>query len=179
MTKGTYGYIKNKKIKLAIYLLITIIIALISFFIGYFASGKSKENLGTIFAVLFVLPGAKVVVSMALVYPFKGLSNSEHEKVSKIAEHAIYDLVLTSPEKVMRIKSLVVLEDKYVLLAEPKQDKEHIASYVGKHLSNYGFEKEMEVVEDFEEFESKLDGNFVTDGEELEKLINKLTILAV
>ena len=192
MKKGTYEYIRNKKIKLIIYLLITIIIAIAIYFTGYFFSGKSNKNLGTILAVLMVLPGAKIFVTLTLLLPFKALSKEQYnkirQKVSGINKNSeegyknievLYSMVLTSPQKVMYLKALAITSDRYIIFTDEKSDKKHMHDYIKRHMSNYGFEKQIDVYTNYDEFVDKLDCSLAQEEDSIIDLISKLMILEV
>lgn len=190
--KGTYKYVSNKRIKLLIYLVITILIALAIFFTGYFLSGKSNKNLGTIMAVLMVLPGAKIFVTYSLLLPFRGLNKEQYNKLSVKVDNInsgclkghynikmLYGLVLTSPQQVMYIDALAITNDRYVILTNEKSDKDHMGSYLKKHMYNYGYEKEIDIYTNYDEFVNELDCDVEMDEERLANIISKLMILEV
>lgn len=190
--KGTYKYVSNKRIKLLIYLVITILIALAIFFTGYFLSGKSNKNLGTIMAVLMVLPGAKIFVTYSLLLPFRGLNKEQYNKLCVKVDNInsgclkghynikmLYGLVLTSPQQVMYIDALAITNDRYVILTNEKSDKDHMGSYLKKHMYNYGYEKEIDIYTKYDEFVNELDCDVEMDEERLANIISKLMILEV
>ena len=128
-----------------------------------------------------VLPGAKILVSLIVVWPHKSITKEEYkeldEKIKK--ETLLYGMVLTSPEKVMYIKALAILKDKYVVYSCLKQDKLHMKNYLKKHMYNYGYEKEVEILEDFDEFKNAIDYVSIEDKSVLKDIKNKLMILEI
>ena len=46
-------------------------------------------------------------------------------------------------------------------------------------MYNYGYEKEVEILEDFNEFNRAIDGNFIEDKDTLKDIVNKLMILEI
>ncbi len=189
MRKGSYGYIKNKRKKLMLWLILDIVVAVGIFVLGLFLNKFSNKNVFTVLAMLFTLPGAKLLVSLIVVLPFKGFTKEVYDKVSKItnnSEAVLYDLVLTSPERVMYIKSMAITKDEYVIVPDDKMIKakdskayiEHMKRYIGKHMSNYGFEKERVIIEDENKFIDKL-GKISLEEDKLHKIVNTLLILQV
>ena len=161
MIKGEYGYIKAKKNNLIKWLVIDVLVAVILFVIGLFINNFSNANIFTIFAMLFTIPGAKIVVSLVVVVPFKALSKESYNIINKkVADRKsiLYDLVLTSPEKVMYISSLCIGKEAYIILPNinKKLNEKHMVSYIKKHMSNYGFEKEILIVKDEKEYIDKI-----------------------
>ena len=79
----------------------------------------------------------------------------------------------------MYIKALAILDDRYVIHTCLKQDKKHIKNYIKKHMYNYGYEKEVEILEDFEEFKKAINGKCINDKDVIEDIVNKLMILEI
>lgn len=189
MRKGSYGYIKNKRKKLMLWLILDIAVAVGIFVLGLFLNKFSNKNIFTIIAMLFTLPGAKLLVSLVVVFPYKGFSKEVYYKVNKIikdSDAVLYDLVLTSPERVMYIKSMAITKDEYVIVPDDKMIKakdskaytEHMKRYIGKHMSNYGFEKEIVIVEDEDKYIDKL-WKITLEEDKLYKIVKTLLILQV
>lgn len=195
MQKGSYGYIKNKRKKLMLWLILDIAVAIGIFVLGLFLNKFSNKNIFTIIAMLFTLPGAKIFVSLVVIFPYKGFTKEVYDKVRKVtynSEAVLYDLVLTSPERVMYIKSMAITDDEYVIVPDDKMIKakdskeyiEHMKKYVGKHMSNYGFEKNVIIVKDEDKYIDKLEKIlYQLDSDKCEdslhKIINTLLILEV
>lgn len=195
MKKGSYGYIKNKRKKLILWLILDVVVAVGIFVLGLFLNKFSNKNIFTIIAMLFTLPGAKIFVSLVVIFPYKGFTKEVYDKVRKVtynSEAVLYDLVLTSPERVMYIKSMAITDDEYVIVPDDKMIKakdskeyiEHMKKYVGKHMSNYGFEKNVIIVKDEDKYIDKLEKIlYQLDSDKCEdslhKIINTLLILEV
>lgn len=192
MKKGSYGYIKNKRKKLILWLLLDVVVAVGIFVLGLFLNKFSNKNIFTILAMLFTLPGAKLLVSLIVVFPYKGFTKELYDKVNKITHNSkavLYDLVLTSPERVMYIKSMAITEDEYVIIPDDKMLKakdsksyiEHMKRYIGNHMSNYGFEKEIVIIGDEDKYIDKLGQFFEISNEDdkLNKIVRTLLILQV
>ena len=195
MKKGSYGYIQNKRKKLILWLILDVVVAVGIFVLGLFLNKFSNKNIFTIIAMLFTLPGAKIFVSLVVIFPYKGFTKEVYDKVSKVthnSEAVLYDLVLTSPERVMYIKSMAITDDEYVIVPDDKMIKakdskeyiEHMKKYVGKHMSNYGFEKNVIIVKDEDKYIDKLEKiSYQLDNDKVEdslhKIINTLLILEV
>lgn len=195
MKKGSYGYIKNKRKKLILWLILDVVVAVGIFVLGLFLNKFSNKNIFTIIAMLFTLPGAKIFVSLVVIFPYKGFTKEVYDKVRKVtynSEAVLYDLVLTSPERVMYIKSMAITDDEYVIVPDDKMIKakdskeyiEHMKKYVGKHMSNYGFEKNVIIVKDEDKYIDKLEKiSYQLDNDKVEdslhKIINTLLILEV
>lgn len=195
MSKGSYGYIKNKKKKLILLLLLDIVVAVGIFVLGLFLNKFSNKNIFTIIAMLFTLPGAKIFVSLVVVFPYKGFTKQAYDKVKQVvrdSEAVLYDLVLTSPERVMYIKSMAITEDEYIILPDDKMIKakdskayiEHMKKYVGKHMANYGFERDIVIAKDEDKYIDKLEKEYCKlnnkfDNNEMDKIVKTLLILEV
>lgn len=167
MKKGSYGYIKKKRKKLMLWLLLDIAVAVGIFVLGLVLNNFSNKNIFTVLAMLFTLPGAKIFVSLVVIFPYKGFTQDVYDKVRVVTnnyEEVLYDLVLTSPERVMYIKSMMITDDEYVILPDDimlkakdsKKYIEYMKMYIGKHMSNYGFEKNIVIINDEYEYIDKL-----------------------
>ena len=86
----------------------------------------------------------------------------------------------------MYIKSMAITKDEYVIVPDDKMLKakdskvyiEHMKIYIGKHMSNYGFEKEIVIVEDEDKYIDKL-GKISLEEDKLHKIVKTLLILQV
>lgn len=183
MIKGKYGYIKAKRNNLIKWLVIDVLFAVVLFVIGLFLNDFSKANIFTIFAMLFTIPGAKIVVSMVVIAPFKALSKESYDSINnKVGDSksVLYDLVLTSPEKVMYIQSMCITNEAYVVLPNinKRLDREHMKKYIKKHMSNYGYEKNIVIVEDKKDYLDKIDLNQL-EVDKIDDIVKTLMILQV
>lgn len=156
MNKGTYGYIKDKKKKQLIYTAIIAVVAIAIFIAGYLLNKNSKNNVFTILAILFALPGAKMLVGFIIVAPYRSMENDKYEKLCKVVPPnatLLADLVITSPEKVMNLDCMVI-DDRHVLalLGKEKQDASYIQTFLARTIKNHGFVCEVKLMTDFDKF---------------------------
>lgn len=166
MKKGTYGYIKKKKIfqlGLSIGLLL---IAIIIYVIGYYLNNEQKNNVFTIIAVLMVLPASKAFTSFIVVAPFKTVSLEKMKEVEKyITSDSILltDLVLTSTEKVMNLDFMFITEDNIIgITKKEKQDINYIENYLSKVMKNQDYHCHVKIFSDYKTFINRIstiDGN--------------------
>ena len=182
LEKGDFGYIKNKKKKLVAYLAMVILLALGIFFLGLVLNDFSKKNIFSVLAMLMVLPGAKILTSLIVIWPHKALDSIQYKELEeriKGNSGLLYGMVLTSSEKVMHIKAMAVLEESYIILPCEKQDTEYMKAYIKKHMYNYGFDKKVEIKKDYNAFKKAIDNKTMVDKENIDKIKNKLMILQI
>ena len=79
---------------------------------------------------------------------------------------------------------VIVPDDKMIKAKDSKEYIEHMKKYVGKHMSNYGFEKNVIIVKDEDKYIDKLEKiSYQLDNDKVEdslhKIINTLLILEV
>lgn len=132
--KCEYGYIDWKKKKEMFAVLVQCLIAASIFIIGYLLNDNSKNNVFTIVAVLLVLPMAKHLVAVIILFPYRTPSAKLYENVMKTARPDAFvfsDYVFTSQEKVMYLSSMVVQGKEIIGLAG--REKENIA-YIKSYL---------------------------------------------
>lgn len=134
--KGTPGYLREK---LKIEILRTVVyfaIVIAVFLLGY-SQTHSKKNLLTVVAVVGCLPACKALVGVITRIPYKTIDPAEAEEVAGKALHltVIYDLVVTSTEKIMPIDCMAISGDKvFGYTSGKKVDLKDTAAYLRKML---------------------------------------------
>ena len=107
--KGTPGYLDYKKkveiIRTVIYFLLVAAI----FTLGYVQT-KTRSNLLTVVAILGCLPAAKALVGVITRFPYASVDQKlVHEVDTKAPPTTrVYDLVLTTREKIMPVECVVI-----------------------------------------------------------------------
>lgn len=107
--KGTPGYLDYKKkveiIRTVIYFLLVAAI----FTLGYVQT-KTRSNLLTVVAILGCLPAAKALVGVITRFPYASVDQKLVHEVDTKAPHTtrVYDLVLTTREKIMPVECVVI-----------------------------------------------------------------------
>ena len=111
--KGTPGYLREK---LKIEILRTVVyfaIVIAVFLLGY-SQTHSKKNLLTVVAVVGCLPACKALVGVITRIPYQTVDPALPDEIGGKASHltVIYDLVVTSTEKIMPIDCMVISHQK-------------------------------------------------------------------
>lgn len=153
--KGDYGYINNRKIVQSIYTFLSFAAAISIFIISYFLSGHTRNNIGTVLAIVMTLPACKCLVGLILIFPHKTMNKSIYDEVSSNPTPAImlYDLLMTSNEKPMYVSAAAVGDDKVVMLVtETRQDKEYIKEYFNKVMNSYQHNANVVVCDNVKKF---------------------------
>ena len=132
ITKGMSGYIRSQKKKRILITILLFGISIAVFLAGYLTT-HTRNNLLTIVAILGCLPAARSAVSMILLLPYRSL---EEEKVKAVREAApgnvlVFDLVLTSSEKIMAVDALLV--SKHLLCGYVAQTKAPVSEIEDNH----------------------------------------------
>ena len=134
--KGTPGYLREKLkleiLRTAVYFAIVIAV----FLLGY-SQTHSKKNLLTVVAVVGCLPACKALVGVITRIPYKTVDQALPDEIGEKAPHltVIYDLVVTSTEKIMPIDCMVVSHQKvYGYTTGKKVDLQETAAYLRKML---------------------------------------------
>lgn len=167
--RGNYGYVSTlKKRKLLIAIgMFAISLALV--IAGYIISNKTRESILTVLGIVSVLPAAKVLVSYIILFPYKTFSKEEYEKIKKFdtAGFALYDFVMSSPEKIMNIYALVPTVDKiFLLIGKENKDPDYTRKYVAKILKGKLLTKEVVIVGSADELIEKATGPLLEVNEE-------------
>lgn len=139
--KGTPGYLREKLkteiLRTAVYFAIVAAV----FLLGY-SQTHSKKNLLTVVAVVGCLPACKALVGVITRIPYKTVDLALADEVASKSPHltAVYDLVVTSTEKIMPIDCMVISHEKvFGYTSGKKVDLQETASYLRKMLQRNDF----------------------------------------
>lgn len=161
ITKGKSGYLKSQTNKLMLQTGIEFGVVILLLLIGYLKTG-TKLNMFTLIAILGCLPASKALVELITIFPYKTI---EEAKVVEIEEKAplltkIYDMVLTSPEKIMPVEALVISGNTICGYTRKKKvNPEKTAEYIKKKLSENHIDKmTVKIFSDYTAFLSRAEG---------------------
>lgn len=144
--KGSFGYINKKKKRKIIMVVVIILIALAIFAVGLLLNKMSRANIFTVLAILCVLPWAKQLVALIVLFPYHSVSRERYERALKSIEAngmqdlKLYtDLVITSPDKVMNLDFAVVGAGHVIaLVGKSGQDVSYIREYLTNGVHQWG-----------------------------------------
>lgn len=143
--KGSFGYISRRKKRIVLWCVLILLTAVVIFVTGYFLNNRSRANIFTVLAVLCVLPWAKQVVALVVLFPYRSVSKERYDKVSALVQEPIKlytDLVITSPERVMNLDFAVVGKGQVIALVGKKgQEVDYIRNYLTQGVANWGSHK--------------------------------------
>lgn len=107
--KGTFGYLKLKRIMVLIRTIIYFSLSLALLFAGIITTGD-KKNLLTVVAVLGCLPACKSLVNLIMYLKATGCSKNAKEKIESAEGSLIgmYDMYFTSYKKNFAVSHMVV-----------------------------------------------------------------------
>lgn len=152
--KGEYGYIKSKKTRQILTTAAIFLMAFTVFIVSYIVSGHTKKNVGTVLAIVTMLPACKALVGTILIFPYRTLEASIYDKIAGMDTGAIllYDLVLTSEQKPMWVSVAAVGDDRVYMYIDKKQDRKFIEKYFQKVMNAYCLDAEVFVTDDIKKF---------------------------
>ena len=183
--RGEFGYIRAKKRNSMIKTAIMALLGIIVFIVGLLLNHMSNQNLFTVLAVLFVLPGAKSLVAFIVLFPYRSVSGELYEKAQeKLSDGMVLysDMVITSSEKVMHLDLLAVGNGQVIGLAGKKnQDLAYLRKYLRDGVQNWGTDYKVKVVEGEKNFLAEISNVKVEEvnAEEEEHVKSFLTSLIV
>ena len=107
--KGQPGYIKWRKEKYLIGTIAEFAVVIALVVLGYVQT-KTKLNLLTVVAVVGCLPASKMLVEFITIAPHQSIEKDIYQEIEAKASllKRVYDLVITSPEKVMPVDAIVI-----------------------------------------------------------------------
>lgn len=167
--RGEYGYVSALKRKKLLTTICMFAVSLSLVIVGYFISGETRESVFTVLGIVSVLPAAKVLVTYIILFPYKTFPEKEYKKIKEfdINGFALYDLVITSTEKIMNIYALVPTVDKvFLLIGKENKYPDYTKGYVAKILKGKLLTKEVVVVESVEELIKAAAGPLLEANEE-------------
>ncbi len=140
LEKGSFGYIKKKKARQALHILVLLVVAAVMFITGLFIHEFDKANICTVLAVLMLLPAVKTLVLLIVVFPYRSVSKERYDVIKgSISDNTILmtDMVITSSEHVMNLDFVLVTDNQVLgLIGKKKQDVAYIEGYLKETLEN-------------------------------------------
>ncbi len=161
LERGSFGYIRKRKIRLIVMMLALMLAAAVIFITGLLLNKYDKANICTVLAVLFVLPIAKFLVIYIVIFPYKGVSEELYEKTKSIVnDNAVLmtDMVITSPDKSMHLDFIVITDNQVIgVTGKKKQDVKYIEDYLKNSLKENKIEGfTVKITDDRKQFEKYL-----------------------
>lgn len=144
LERGSFGYIKKKKMRHTGMILLLILIGLVILISGILIY-KKKQNIFTVMALLMILPAARHLVTVIIMFPYRSVSKERYNKIVELAgDNAVVmtDMVITSPEKVMNLDFVVITDNQLLgLVGKEGQDVKYIENYLKDSLKNNKLEE--------------------------------------
>ena len=159
MKKGRPGYLDSQKKKeiLKTAMMFGLVIAIMA--TGYLTT-HTKNNLLTVVAVLGCLPAGKSLVGVITRWPYHSIGQKEAEEIGRVARTlpVVYDLVVTSYEKIMPIDCMTVSDHVMIGYTRSKKtDPAYAQKHITQILSQNGYQKmTIKIYENYETFLQRL-----------------------
>lgn len=161
MQKGQPGYIKARKQRYLIWTIGEFGIVAALLVLGYVQTG-SRMNLLTVAAIVGCLPASKMLVEYITMAPHKGVSSEIYEELEEKAAllPKIYDLIITSTEKVMPVAVIVVSSHTVCGYTDSeKTDDAKCAAHIKETLGKNGYDKmTVKIFHDYAAFLARAEG---------------------
>lgn len=154
-SKGTLGYINNRKFARIMLFLGEVLLIVAIFFTGYFSTG-SRENLLTVVAVVGVLPAAKALIGVIMILPYHSQTKEVYDEICMAAGESckvLTELVLTTTEKIMPIDFIVVKDNHIVgYTTNPKCDINFTDKFLTDNMQLNGYKVSVKIMTDKKKF---------------------------
>ena len=122
----------------------------------------SRLNVLTIIAILICLPVCRTLVNLIMLLPHTSISESTEMEISGKTENltTLFDLIITSEKKAMKIDSIVISRNVVCGYAKsPKYDTDDAAKHIKSILEQNGIEKvTVKIFKDYVAFLSRAEG---------------------
>lgn len=143
VSKGRPGYIEAHKKKTIIQSAIAFSLVAAILILGYVQTG-TKLNMLTMVAILGCLPAAKLLVAAITIFPHHSIEKKMADEIAQNAVHltSIYDMVITSYEKIMPVNCIVIMNQTICgYTGSKKVDPVYAANHVKQILNQNQFTK--------------------------------------
>ena len=159
--KGQPGYIKARKMRYLLYAVVEFAMVAAVFILGYVQT-KSRLNLFTVLAIIGCLPAAKMLVEFITMAPYKSIDTAIYKEIEEKAPLLIriYDLIITSSEKVMPVDVFVISGHTVCgYTKSPRTDEAKASRYLKEMLSKYKCDKvTVKIFHDYTAFITRVEG---------------------
>lgn len=159
--KGTPGYIQAQKKRYFIWSVAEFAVVVALVVLGYVQTG-SRMNLLTVVAVLGCLPASKMLAEFITMAPHKSIDQEKYQEIDQKAPllTKVYDLIITSSEKVMPIDVIVISGHTVCgYTSNEKTDEGKAAKYLKELLVKHGCEKvTVKIFHEYVPFLSRAEG---------------------
>ena len=160
-TKGSVGYIRNKKKKSILKTVLSFGIVFAIFFLGISQTGNRLNSL-TIVSILGCLPASKSLVELIMLIPHRSVDVDKiHSlKIKTNLLTKVYELVFTSEKHIMPVE-YIVISDNIICgyTSKKKIDVDFFTKYLKQHLAANDISNVKVVLyKEYSEFESYVSG---------------------
>lgn len=158
--KGTPGYLNYKLKAEIIRTIIYFALCIGIFLLGVWQTGN-KENLLTVVAVVGVLPSSKALVSVIIRIPHRSIRTEVAEDIRVKSEHltVLYDLVITSSEKVMPVCCIVISGNQIFGYTESqKVNLQHLETHIKTILEGNKIKAVVKIMNQYTPFITRVEG---------------------
>lgn len=158
--KGQAGYLAYKLKAQILRTIIYFALCILIFGLGYWQTG-SKENLLTVVAVVGILPSSKALVDVIVRIPYHTIKSEIAEEIAQKSNYltVIYDLIITSTEKIMPVSCIVISGNKIFGYTDNKKvDVNLVASDIKKMLASHDYDVSVKILNEYKPFLSRVEG---------------------
>lgn len=159
--KGTPGYLEYKKKAEILRAILYFAIVAAIFLLGY-SQTHTKKNLLTVVAVVGCLPACKVLVGVVTRLPHRSIDPKLAEEIQSKSSHitAIFDLIVTSSEKIMPIDCIVVSGNTvFGYTSSEKVDLKYASNYLKTMLNkNHFTDVSVKLMNQYKPFLARVEG---------------------
>lgn len=159
--KGTAGYLDYKKKVEIIRTIIYFAIVAAVYFLGYSQTGTNK-NLLTVVAIVGCLPACKALVGVITRLPHHSVSEEFAKDILEKCPNltVLFDLVVTSTEKIMPIDVIVISGNKvFGYTSSSKVDLNYAAKHIKTILENNHFQHVgVKLMDQYKGFTARIEG---------------------
>lgn len=183
--RGEFGYLHQRKKRIWISVVILFLIGVAFFVTGLLLNHMSRKNMFSLLAALSVLPWAKQMVALVVLFPRKSVSKERYDKIMDVLPEGtklLSNMYISSPEKIMELDFIVMGQKQVIgLIGSKEKDVKTVKEYLTKGIRNWGDEYRVKIVEKETQFLDEIEHmqQREVDEEEEEKVESFLRSLVV
>lgn len=159
--KGTPGYLDYKKKFELIRTIIYFLLVAAVFFLGY-SQTHTRKNLLTVVAVVGCLPACKALVGVISRFSYSSIEQKQADEIAEKARHltVIYDMIITSREKIMPVDSIVISGNMiFGYTRNKKVDLKYAATHISSILQQNGCSNvSVKILNNYSAFLARVEG---------------------
>lgn len=161
INKGEAGYIRDKKNRSLLILIIEVVLILSLFLFGLFKNGTAL-NVFTFLGAIIAIPTLITLFTLMRYLPYCSINEAREIEITGKTEYltVLYDLIIKSNRRKMSIRAVVISDNIVCAYTRDRSVKsDYVESFIKSKLSDHGISNiTVRVFHDYVSFLSRAEG---------------------